>query len=173
MRCCRRLGASLCSARPPRCVSPASAAGPPVPSPAFPFLTPLKFTENVLKIEFNFCAGKGTPSRHCVEGGLAQKLSHLEVYLKSKVGGCTCALWQMLGHERCGGWQRLEVRWVHCSPRRAPLHGDLRQRPEARQGSCQLSPPYDSTNHSNALNFFQRIPEGQRALCCTRSPHRA
>lgn len=71
-RCCQRLGASLCSARPPCRIPPArDHPSPPLPSPAFPFLTPLKLRNNLLKLGFHFCAGKGNPSLPRVEGGLS------------------------------------------------------------------------------------------------------
>lgn len=177
VRCCERLGASLCSAQPPHCIPPVSTAEPPVPSHAFSFLIPLKFREIILKIEFNFCARKWIPSQPCVEGGLAWKLLHLEVYnLNWRLEGfcpvltflCTCILGKCwVGHEshapggkgqRWNGHVPLDNR-SNCV---APLHRDLRQHPETPRGSCQLSPLYGSTNYSNPLNYLRAY---QRAVC--------
>lgn len=39
-----------------------------------------------------------------------------------------------------------------------PLHSDLRQPPEALQGTCQLSSPCESTNCSNPFNWRASEP---------------
>lgn len=72
-----------CAQPGPRAASPQQGSTRPLPSPAFPFLTPLKFRDNLLKLGFHFCAGKGNPSPPRVEGGLSRKQCHLEVYVSN------------------------------------------------------------------------------------------